>query len=130
MAKNKNNYVSYELERLEKYVQQLQNFLDKNPPDLMEDRIQYLTSTQGNPIVKVISTKEQQLKSFTETLQKVPKLLEDLNHLRKVVEAEEEEKEVRGDSEIPGFMIGYKSASNVTEENVIPFDDDDDNFDE
>jgi hypothetical protein len=129
MSKKKNNYVSYELDRLEKYVQQLQNFLDKNPPDLMEDRIQYLTSTQGNPIVKVISTKEQQLKSFTETLQKVPKLLEDLNHLRKIVEAEEEEKEVRGDSEIPGFMIGYKTESREPSEDLVLYDDDD-NFDE
>lgn len=110
-SKKKTNYISYELKRLEKYLKQLQQYLDDNPPDKMEDRIEEMVSTKGNPIIKVIASKEQQLKCFMEILKQMPPLLEDINKLRMAVDGEEEEDEVRGGHDIPGFMRKKKGPS-------------------
>jgi hypothetical protein len=101
-AKKKTNYISYEIERLNKYIKQLTAFLDKNPPDKAEDRIEVVDGPRG-PIVKVIAKKEDQIKLFMEMLQKLPPVLEDLNRLRKGAEGEEEV-DVRGGHGLPGFM--------------------------
>lgn len=102
MAK-KTNYVSYEIKQLEEYFKQLNRFLKKNPPDLAEDRVEHMTSPKGMPMIKVIASREAQIKLFTETLQKLPSILNDLNLLRKSVDGQEVVN-VRGDSGIPGFM--------------------------
>ncbi len=102
--KKTTNYISYEIVRLEKYVSQLNGYLDSNPPDQLTDRIEILQSTRGNPIIKVIASKEQQLKAFSDILQKLPKLLEDLNSLRKTVNDETPDVAVRGNQSKPGFM--------------------------
>lgn len=104
MTKIKTNFINLELKRLEKYVQQLMSYLDKNSPDNAEDRIHTEISTRGNPIVKVISTKEQQVKAFSDVLEKLPKKLEELNRLRLIADTGEDIKENRGDLDRPGFM--------------------------
>ena len=130
MAK-KTNFISYELKKLDSYIKQLQAYLDDNPPDLMVDRIELLTSTRGNTIIKVIASKEDQIKMFLTALEKLPKLLEDINRLRKTVSGEEE-KNIRGNQSIPGFMqipknedkySSYEDMPNETEEE-IPYEDD------
>lgn len=103
-SKKKSNFISYELQRLELYLSQLQNYLDKNPPDLMVDRTEILQSTRGNPIIKVIASIEDQLKMFLTALEKLPKILEDINRLRKEVNDDKKEVVVRGDQNMPGFM--------------------------
>ena len=104
MAKvSKTNFISYEIKQLEEYFKQLNRFLKKNPPDLAEDRVEHLSSPKGIPIIKVIASREAQIKLFTETLEKLPKILNDLNTLRKSVDGQEQVN-VRGDSGIPGFM--------------------------
>ena len=104
MAKKKTNYISYELKKLEIYLSQLQNYLDDNPPDRLVDRLEVLQSTRGNPIIKVIASKEDQLKMFLTSLEKLPKILEDINRLRKEVDDDKKEIEVRGGQNMPGFM--------------------------
>lgn len=102
-SKAKTNFISYELKQLEEYYEQLNNYLKNNPPDLAEDRVEHMVSPKGTPMIKVIASREVQIKLFTETLEKLPKILNDLNTLRKTV-AGEPEKNVRGGADIPGFM--------------------------
>ena len=103
MPGKKTNYIAYEIKKLEKYFKQLEKYLDDNPPDSAEDRIEVMESTRGNPIIKVICKKEEQIKLFKETLKELPSLLENLNKLRATVDGQEEN-EVRGGQDVPGFM--------------------------
>lgn len=128
MAAKKTNYIAYELKKLEKYFKQLQEYLNNNPPDKAEDRIEMMESTRGNPIIKVIQTKENQIKLFKETLKEMPGILEGINRLRKAVDGEEEDKEVRGGHGVPGFMRNSKAGTYKKREVVDieeDFDDDD-----
>ena len=51
--------------------------------------------------IKVIATKEQQLKAFLDILKELPKLLSEINTLRKEVDGVTIKDEVRGDQERP-----------------------------
>jgi DNA polymerase II small subunit/DNA polymerase delta subunit B len=105
MASKKTNYISYELKRLEKYYKQLDDYLATNPPNKAEDRLDVRYSQNGNPIVKVIASKESQVKLFSEQLQKLPSILEAINNLRKIADSESVSVEkARGDKEIPGIF--------------------------
>jgi hypothetical protein len=102
----KTNYVSYELERLNTYAAQLLEYLDDNPPNLMVDRIEIMQSQRGNPIIKVIASKETQLKCWSDRLKELPLLVEQLNKLRALVEEDNESKNIqkRGGGDIPGIF--------------------------
>lgn len=102
-AKKKTNYISYELERLDKYFKQLENYLEKNPPDKMQDRIEIFEGARG-PIAKVVATKESQINCWTDKFQKLPGILLQINALRKEVDGQGKEIVVRGQQEVPGFM--------------------------
>lgn len=117
MAKKKTNFISYELDNLEKYLKQLQGYLDDNPPDALQDRVEMMTSTNGNPILKVIASKEAQLKAFSDILMKLPNMYAELNTLRKAVNDEQVEISTRGGSTLPGFMqIASSAIQDVTED--------------
>jgi len=116
-VKKKTNFISYEIDKLNQYLSQLQGYLDSNPPDRMTDRVEILSSTRGNPIMKVIASKEDQLKAFLLTLEKLPKILLELNELRKTVEGAETKASARGGVERPDFM-DYEDYKN--EEPDIP----------
>lgn len=103
-AKKKSNFISYELKRLEVYLSQLQGYMDKNPPDLMVDRLEEIVLPRGGVSIKVIASIEDQIKMFLLTLEKLPKVLEDINRLRKEVDDDKKEVVVRGGQEMPGFM--------------------------
>lgn len=102
--KKKTNFVSYEIKKLESYIDRTQKYLDKLDPENFEDRIEESVSTRGNPIIKVIATQESQMKAYMDILKNMPKMYEDLNHLRAAVEGIEEAKELRGNQEMPAFM--------------------------
>jgi hypothetical protein len=102
--KKSTNFISYELNKLNMYIDQLHDYLDKNPPNLMVDRVEYVDLPRGGQSMKVIATKEDQLKAFTSILEKLPKMLEEVNRLRKSVDEEKTETSVRGNLSVPGFM--------------------------
>ena len=114
-VKKKTNFISYELKKLDKYVKELMNYLDNNPSDQIEDRIELLETTRGQSI-KVIASKEQQLNCYFDKLEKLPRLLEDINKLRMAVEGEEEN-EVRGGTNVPGFMSKKNTGQVYTKKN-------------
>jgi len=103
-GKKKTNYISYELEKLDTYMEQLQDFLDKNPPNLATDRIERISTPRGGESIRVIASMEDQVKAFMGVLEKLPKVLEDMNRLRKEVDSDKKEIELRGGADRPGFM--------------------------
>jgi hypothetical protein len=103
-GKKKTNFIAHELERLDKYVKQLQKYLDDNPPHKLQDRVEYIDLPRGGQTVKVIASKETQLSKFMDVLKQMPSLLEDINKLKKSVDGEEDEQEIRGGQSLPGFM--------------------------
>lgn len=104
-ARKKVNYIGYELEWLEKKCKQLQGWVEEKLDGGITDRIEVYESTRGNPIIKVISSEETQIKCLRETLKELPNMLMEINRLKKIANEEETgEKNVRGDHELPGFM--------------------------
>lgn len=134
MAAKKTNYISYEIKKLEGYIKQLENYLDKYPADSIEDRLDVRYSANGNPIVKVIASMESQIKTFRDNLEKLPKLLEDLNRLRKLADTGDAEvvDKARGDKELPGLFKSRMLGNTDTpkEEPEEPDVEEDDIWDE
>lgn len=130
--KKKVNYISYELKKLQAYIDQLQSFMDSNPPDSLQDRLDVRYSTQGNPIVKVIASKESQLKTFRDTLEKLPALYESLNNLKRLANSDPEEDEVvetaRGGIGLPGIFKSRMLGPNAAPEEEEEPDSEDDGF--
>lgn len=138
-TKKKTNYISYEIKKLEKYYKQLETYLDDHPADKIDDRLDVRYSTNGNPIVKTIASRESQLSAFFNTLQKLPSLLESINNLRKLVDGDGKEvvDKARGDKELPGLfksrMLGNateEKKDDVEEEVIVEEPDDEDMWDE
>lgn len=131
MAK-KTNYISYELKKFEKYFKQITGYLDANPPDKMVDRVEYIDLPRGGTAIKVIASKETQIKCWTDRFKELPPILEALNRLRKAADGEDEDKKVRGDQSLPGFMqIDDEDDNNIIIEETKRkeddgFEDDDD----
>lgn len=104
-AKKKVNYIGYDLEWLEKKCKQLQEWVEEKLDGGIKDRIEEYQSTRGNPIIKVISSEETQIKCLRDTLKELPNMLMEINRLRKIANEENtDEGNVRGDHDVPGFM--------------------------
>lgn len=99
----KTNYIPYKLKKLEKYLSELEGYLDENPLKDITDRVEVYESTRGNPIVKLISSKEQQLRAYGETLKLLPRLYEDYNKLLAAVNGKEQD-DLRGGKQAGGVM--------------------------
>jgi len=116
-AKKKTNYIGYDLEWLEKKCKQLQKWVEDKLDGGIKDRIEVYESTRGNPIIKVISSEETQIKCLRDTLKELPNMLMEINRLKKIVNEEETgEKDVRGGHEIPGFMEDDEDEQSKKEE--------------
>lgn len=103
--KKKTNYIGYDLNWLEKKCKQLQEWVEEKLDGGIKDRIEMYESTRGNPIIKVISSEETQIKCLRDTLKELPNMLMEINRLRKIADEEDiGEAKVRGDHDIPGFM--------------------------
>lgn len=130
-SKKKTNFIVYKIERLENYIKQLQEYLDNIDLYNLEDRLDVRYSQNGNPIVKVIASKEAQVKSYRENLEKLPALYETLNRLRQMADTGGEEKieKARGDKELPG-IFKHKMLNGPKKDDENETDEDDDVWDE
>lgn len=103
--KKKTNYIGYDLDWLEQQYKQLKNWCEDKLNGGIEDRIEMLESTRGNPIMKLIASEETQIKCLRDTLKELPSMLLEINRLRKIADEEDStETTVRGGHDIPGFM--------------------------
>lgn len=75
-------YIKVELDWLENKAQQLQDYIDANPLNEIDDRIETVTSSKGIPAIKVIAKKEEALKSWINALDSYAKFLITLEQLR------------------------------------------------
>ena len=102
MSKKTELYTKVELEWLERNTKALQDYIDANPLDEIDDRIETVTSSKGIPAIKVIAKKEESLKSWINALKEYAGFLLTLEALRE--KKAEVELEVRKGLEINGLM--------------------------
>jgi hypothetical protein len=104
-GKKKTNFIILELKRLDIWYKQIESYMEKNPPDEAKDRLKEIFGREGDVVrYQVIASIEDQVKLFMANLEKLPKVLTDINTLRAIVEKGKEDVEVRGGMERPGFM--------------------------
>jgi hypothetical protein len=82
MAAKQELYIRVEHEWLEEKVKQLKNYIDANPVEEIDDRIETVTSSKGIPAIKVIAKKEEALKAWINALKEFAGLLTTLEVLR------------------------------------------------
>lgn len=102
MGKKLELYTKVEHEWLEQKASQLKAYIDANPLEDIDDRIETVTSSKGIPAIKVIAKKEESLKSWINALKEFAGLLLTLEALRE--KKAEVELEIRKGSTINGIM--------------------------
>jgi len=101
MALTKTTYVNTELKWAEEQLKIWKQYVDANPLNTLEDRINYKETKAGGVIPMVIASIEAQGKFIQETMKNYLALLEVVDRLR---EKEKDKKvPVRGDQELGGM---------------------------
>jgi len=91
-----------ELDFLETQLEKMKQYLFDNPPEQADDRTEIIPTAKGVPIIKVIATKEAQVKMFLSMLKDYMNLLPELKKLRE--ENAASQVEVRGGGEFNWIM--------------------------
>ena len=98
----KPKYTLKDLDWLEVQLKEMKAYVDANPLSSLEDRTEIVMSAKGTPVIKVIATKEAQIRELRATLKDVTIMLGDLERLRE--EKADAAIEVRGGQEMGGMM--------------------------
>lgn len=96
-------YTKAEHDWLELKIKQLEAYIDAHPVDEIEDRIETVTSSKGQPVVKVIAKREEALKAWINALKEYTVLIGAVEVLREK-KAAASALEVRGGGDINGLM--------------------------
>lgn len=100
MAKaEKKLLIEYELEFLEKKLQELKEYIEANPFSELKDRMAYKETRNGGVIPTLVANKEAQRKDLTQALKDYAEILRTVESMR---EKEEAKIEARGKGEISG----------------------------
>jgi hypothetical protein len=91
--------IEYELEFLEKQLQELKNYIEANPYSTMVDRMAWKETKAGGAIPICIANKEAQRKDITQALKDYAEILRTVDSMR---EKEEIKVESRGKGEVGG----------------------------
>lgn len=94
-----------EHEWMETKVKSLRDYIDANPFETLEDRTEVVMSAKGTPVIKIIQTKEQQVKLMMDILKELPSLFQALEELRAQKEASSIE--IRGGGDMSGMMKNH-----------------------
>lgn len=100
MAKTK--YTLKDLDWLEIQLMEMKKYVEANPLSGLRDRTEVVMSAKGTPVIKVVATKETQIRELRTTLRDVVMMLGELERLRE--ERAVQEMQVRGGGEINGLM--------------------------
>lgn len=100
MAKNK--YTLQDLDWLEVILKELKAYVDNNPFGSLEDRLETVMSAKGTPVIKIIATKEAQIKALRDALKDYVMMIAEVDRLRE--EKAAKEVEIRGGGQINGMM--------------------------
>lgn len=101
MAIKKTTFIDIELEWAEKQLGTWKEYIDKNPINELQDRVEYKQTKTGGLMPMVVSTIENQGKFIQETMKNYLSLLKEVDGMR---EKEEIKKEARGSSNVPHRM--------------------------
>lgn len=97
--------ITEELEWYEKKINQIKQYIESIDPGSLTDRIEWKPTSKGGMMPMVIASKEAQMKSFSEQLEKTAKLLDVLDELRN--KYAEKEMLTRGDVEIENTGMDF-----------------------
>lgn len=95
------SFIEYELEFLEKKLEELKDYIESTPFSELDDRMAYRETKTGGSIPMCIATKEAQRKDLTQALKDYADILRTVDTLRS---NEEQKKEARGNSGVPPRM--------------------------
>ena len=97
MAVKKESFIEYELEFLEKKLQELKEYIESNPFSSLSDRFAWKETKTGGSIPICIANKEAQRKDLTQALKDYADILRTVDSLR---EREQNKIEVRAGKEL------------------------------
>ena len=98
----KNQYTLADLDWLDATLKQLKGYVDNNPFDTLEHRLETVMSAKGTPVIKIIATKEAQIKALTIALREYITMLAEVDRLGE--EKATGDIQIRGGGEINGMM--------------------------
>jgi hypothetical protein len=98
----KQSYIIEDLEWLDAKLKSLRDYVDNNPFETLEDRLETVMSAKGTPVIKIIARKEDQIKEIRACLKEYIIMLADLNKLREARAVSD--MELRGGGSINGMM--------------------------
>ncbi len=93
--------IEYELEFLEKQLEELKEYIEANPYSKLADRMQSKVTKNGGIVLVCVANKEAQRKDLTQALKDYAEILRTVDSMR---EKDEQKKEARGTSEVPPRM--------------------------
>ena len=93
--------IEYELEFLEKQLQELKDYIEANPYSGLTDRMQYKETKNGGIVSVCVANKEAQRKDLTQALKDYAEILRTVDAMR---EKDIVKKEARGLSKVPHRM--------------------------
>jgi len=101
MAKQKALLIEYELDFLEKQLQELKKYIEANPLSELKDRMAYKETKGGGVIPICVANKETQRKDLSQALKDYAEILRTVDMMR---EKEDAKKEARGSATVPHRM--------------------------
>jgi len=90
--------IEYELEFLEKQLEELKEYIEANPYSTLTDRMQYKETKNGGMVSVCVANKESQRKDLTQALKDYGEILRTVDVMREKQEAKKVE--TRGGAEL------------------------------
>jgi len=103
-VKKKELFIEYELEFLEMKLQELKEYIEANPFQLLADRMAYKETKGGGVIPICVANKEAQRKDLTQALKDYAEIIQTIGRMRESDEAKKTE--ARGRQEVTLFESG------------------------
>lgn len=96
--------IEYELEFLEKQLQELKEYIEANPYSTLCDRMSYKETKNGGIVSVCVANKEAQRKDLTQALKDYAEILRTVDTMR---EKEETKIEVRGKADLSSLASNF-----------------------
>lgn len=100
-TKKPSSYTTFELEFLDRKLQELMEYIESKPFNTLDDRRDYKATKNGGVVVTVIATIEAQRSDLTKALKEYAEITKLVDEMR---EKKEKEIEKRGGGKIAGIM--------------------------
>lgn len=99
---SKRKYTIADLDWMETHLSEMKKYVEANPLSTIKDRTEVVMSAKGTPVIKVVATKEAQIRELRSTLKEALIMIRELEELRE--QRATKEIEVRGGGQINGLL--------------------------